>query len=215
MKLLLAFAAVALTACSAPQPSSSHAAAPSGDSIGRFLVKAELPRRVKDVVSEVTRIGREEGDFFGIQRLAYFEIPTSSARPRLKAIVADVIEASRDHGPYSVADFCLNGEDDLGRELAFDDDHECAAYLIGHERSPRLETVIEGLRTWHEAGSSEAVRMNKALGHIQKFLGRTVGGSDQEEIAVSMTGLNVSEENIILINKDKGHVVVLKFDEGA
>ena len=210
------FASIVMSACSAGATQSTAALnAGHSDNIGRFLDPAAVPGRVKKAVDEVTRLGREEADFFGFQRFEAYDLVDSAAEPRLKKIVADVIEASRQHGDYSLAQFCQEGYDSEGRVLGFDEDNECALYLIGYHKQPRYRGVFDELRNWHSAHSDESTRMNSALNNIQSFIGNMVGGDDLEEISISLNGLNVSEETIVLINKTKGHVVILKYDYGA
>jgi hypothetical protein len=57
--------------------------------------------------------------------------------------------------------------------------------------------------------------MNKAMDHIQSYIGTMVGGADMEEISLNLTGLNVDQITTVLINKAKGHVVILKYNYGA
>jgi len=208
-------ASLILTACAGATPDTSHLARGNNDEIGRYLSPDQVPGRVKRAVADVTRLGRVEGDFFGFQRLDSYTLVESAAEPRLTKILADVIEATRRHGDYSVADFCMKGLDSEGRELKFDDDNECAFYLAGNHKKPRVGEVFGSVRQSYIEGSEEARQMTKAMNDIQAFIGRQVGGSDQEEISVSMDGLNISEETVILINKRKGHVVLVKFDYGA
>lgn len=181
--------------------------------LGRYLAPRKTPGAIKAAVSEVTKLGRDEGDFFGFQRLEVYDLKESAAEPRLKKILADVIEASRSHGDFTLADYCKDGYDDQGRVLAFDDDNECALWLIGHRKTPRAGEIFATLGAWYSVGSSEQRRMSAAVGKIQSYLKTLV--PQAEEISISLDGLNVSEETVVLIDKKAGHVVVMKFDYGA
>jgi|GEM_PF-3503167 len=211
----VAIASLAINGCGGTPSSSSLQGDSAPQSIGRYLDPMPLPAVVKAAVADVSRLGREEGDFFGFQKVEAFALKSTSAKPALKKIVADVIKATRSHGDYSLAQFCQEGYDAEGRVLGFYDDVECATYLIGYQKSPRHAEVLRDLSEYHAPDSSEGLRMANALTSIKGFLSQTVGGENLEEISVSMNGLNVSEETVILINKSKGHVVLLKYDYGA
>jgi hypothetical protein len=201
--LVIAFV---VSACSGGASQSSLNAG-HGNDIGRFLSPANVPGSVKDAVAEVTKLGRDEGDFFGFELVETYELVESSAQPKLKKIVADVIEASRKHGDYSIAGFCA--------DAGYDDDNECALHLIGHYKQAAHADLFQDLREWYSLESAEGQRMNKAMDHIQSYIGTMVGGADMEEISLNLTGLNVDQITTVLINKAKGHVVILKYNYGA